>query len=214
MSAQSIDSTPLGAAGFAAMTGASDKTMDRLNAYAVTLVQWQKRLNLVGPSTLQDPWRRHFLDSAQLAHLLPHGEGVVVDMGSGAGFPGMVLSIMEDRPVRLIDSNGRKCGFLRHVAGLTRAPVMVETGRLEDQPRGCADVVVARALAPLDKLLNMAHPLLAEGGRGLFLKGQRVDAELTESRKRWKMSVSRRPSISDPRGCILVIERLEPRHAG
>ena len=196
------------------MTGASDNTMTRLGTYADILVEWQKHLNLVGPSTMGDLWRRHFLDSAQLAPHLLGREGLVMDMGSGAGFPGMVLAITEKRCVQLVDSNGRKCGFLRHVAGLTKAPVAVQRERLENHMPGLANVVMARALAPLDVLLTLAHRLLEAGGRGVFLKGQRADAELTESRKKWNMSVTRYPSASDPRGCILVIEGLESRHAG
>lgn len=181
--------------------------------YLIMLQKWQGRINLVGPGTMGDPWRRHFLDSAQLVPLLPPGRPRVVDLGSGAGFPGMVLAMLTDARVELIESNRRKCVFLGEVAHATGTPVTIHNQRIESMAGLGADVVVARACAPLDGLLGYAAPILAPSGLCLFLKGRAVDAELTEAERSWKMRVRRIPSRSDGSGTILKIEGLSRRDA-
>src|SRR5262245_2955176 len=151
----------------------SRETLRRLATYAALLEKWQAKINLVGPATLPDLWRRHFLDSAQLLPLLGHPSGTLVDLGSGAGFPGLVLTIMTDWRVHLVDSDQRKCAFLRQVAldcGVLDR-VTIHAKRIEQVTGIAADVVTARACAPLVELLALAAPFVGQTGRCLFLKG-------------------------------------------
>ncbi len=200
------------AAAFQAETGVSRETLDRLTAYEATLRKWQPKINLVGPSTLPDAWRRHFFDSAQLFPLLPESVRVLVDLGSGAGFPGLVLSIMGVPEVHLVESDSRKCAFLREAARAAGASVTVHNKRIEAvAPIAAAigaDVVTARALAPLNDLLGWAYPFIQDRGAALFPKGQNVADELTDTTKYWKMRVERFDSRTDPTGTILRVSGI------
>lgn len=191
----------------------SRETLARLETYAALLVKWQAKINLVGPATLPDLWRRHFLDSAQLLPLLPPAPGVLVDLGSGAGFPGLVLAIMSEWRVHLVDSDQRKCAFLRQVALDTgvNTRVAIHAQRFEAVAGYKAEIVTARACAPLAALLGYALPFLGENGRCLFLKGAQAEEELTAAEADWNMQVERRPSLTDPAGTIFVIEQLKRR---
>ena len=204
--------TPLDAAGFAVLTGADAHTLERLQLSLDLLIRWQKHINLVGSATLEDPWRRHVLDSGQLLPLLPSPPVRIADLGSGAGFPGLVLAIMGGVPIDLIESDARKCAFLREAARLTAAPVQIRCARIESLTGANYDVAVARALAPLPQLLGHAANCLSPQGVCLFLKGRRAAAELTDAGKLWKMRTIIIPSRSDPEGVILKIEELAPRH--
>ena len=189
----------------------SRETLQRLEVYAGLLVKWQAKINLVGSATLPDLWRRHFLDSAQLLPLLPAAGGTLVDLGSGAGFPGLVLAIMTDWRVHLLDSDQRKCAFLRQVAldcGVLDR-VTIHPKRIEQVTGIAADVVTARACAPLDELLKLAEPFIGEKGTGLFLKGAQAEEELTQAQRHWTMRLDRRESISDPAGKILIVSHLK-----
>lgn len=188
------------------MTGVSRETMDRLARHLDLLRRWQKRINLVGAATLADPWRRHMLDSAQLAPLIPEGARVA-DLGSGAGFPGLVLAILRGDPVDLIESDARKAAFLREAVRETGAPAEVHNARAESLDL-TADTVVARACAPLDRLLGLALPLLAPGGICLFLKGARVEEEVEVAQARWRFAVRRHRSRSAPDGVLLELGGL------
>ncbi|MBC8241275.1 MAG: 16S rRNA (guanine(527)-N(7))-methyltransferase RsmG [Alphaproteobacteria bacterium] len=195
---------------FAEAAHVSRETLGRLEVYADLLRQWQSAVNLVGADTLNDLWRRHMLDSAQLVPHLPD-HGVITDFGSGAGFPGLVLSIILDRPVHLVESVGKKAAFLREAARLTGAPATVHLGRIEDQAAWSSDIITARALAPLDLLLDYVAPYYQQASPDaccLFLKGARADEELTEASKNWTMTVERFPSVSDPKGVILRIRDI------
>jgi len=143
--------TPLGPEGFAAQTGVSRETVARLEGYAELLKRWSGRINLVSRNTLGDLWRRHFLDSAQLLPLIPQKARSLVDLGSGAGFPGLVLAILGVSGVELIESDKRKGVFLREAARLTNTPVKITDSRIEMAKPHAADVVTARACAPLGK---------------------------------------------------------------
>jgi 16S rRNA (guanine527-N7)-methyltransferase len=194
---------------FAAATNVSRETLQRLRLYADLLRKWQKSINLVAADSLDDLWRRHMLDSAQLYRLLPTADCRLVDMGSGAGFPGLVLAVMGVRDVHLVEADGRKCVFLAEAARICglepgRNPT-IHRARLEDLSGLAADVVTARACAPLDRLLAYAERLLGPGGICLFLKGATVEDELTAAQKTWRMTVERLPSLSDPSGTILRI---------
>lgn len=189
-------------------TGVSRETMERLTVYADLLVKWQARINLVGPETIPTLWHRHFLDSAQLFPLLPQAIHRVVDMGSGAGFPGLVLAVMGAPDVHLIESDARKCAFLREVARVTGTAVTVHNTRIEKVPPLGADVVTARALAPLAQLLDWAAPHLLPHGHALFLKGRGHEDELTMASKEWIITAGKVPSRSDPAAAILHLREV------
>lgn len=193
---------------FQAVTGVSRETLDRLRLYADLLTKWQKRINLVGPATVPDLWRRHMLDSAQVFPHLPAGTPRLIDLGSGAGFPGLVLAILGVPEVHLIESDQRKGVFLREVARQTEAPVTVHTARIEAVQGLKAPVITARALAALPKLLEWATPLMEEGGQCLFLKGQNLDEELTAAREIWIFDEDRFPSQSDSSGVLLRLREV------
>jgi len=201
-------SQPLGAAGFAAVSGVSRETLARLEAYLGLLRRWQRRINLVGAATLADPWRRHVLDSAQLMAHLPPGARSVLDLGSGAGFPGLVLALLGAPGVVLVEADRRKCTFLAEAARITAAPVTIRATRIEELPETKVDVVTARALAPLPRLLALARPFFGPTTVGLFLKGARLDEELTAAGERGTMRLRRVQSVSDPRGVILHIQGI------
>lgn len=190
-------------------TGVSRETLARLERYADLLRAWTG-VSLVGPATLPDLWHRHFLDSAQLAPLLP--DGPITDLGSGAGFPGLVLAIMTGRPVTLVENDGRKVTFLRQVIEATDAPAAIDRRSIEALPDGSATILTARALAPLDKLCEHAARLLAPGGLALFMKGARWEEELTIARRRWTIPMTAIPSITNPTSIIFRVER--PTYAG
>jgi 16S rRNA (guanine527-N7)-methyltransferase len=202
----------LTAEGFAAACNVSRETLNRLGRYAEMLQKWQNSINLVAAESLKDLWRRHMLDSAQLHALLPPETQSLVDMGSGAGFPGLVLAILGTPAVHLIESDARKCVFLAEAAraaGLTPgANPIIHRARLEDVAGVVADVVTARACAPVGQLLAYAEPFLAAHSICLFPKGARVEEELTEAAKTWRMTLERFPSLSDASGTILRMRQV------
>ena len=213
-----IGPAPLTAEAFQAASGVPDAVMERLRTHVAALERWRQKMNLVSAKSFEDVWRRHVLDSAQLAALIPPGAENIVDMGSGAGFPGLVLAAVIPARVILIESNARKCAFLRQAAREMGVGAEIVHGRIEDAAAAgvCeADVVTARALAPLDRLLALAGPLLLGGGKGLgfclFAKGKTRQEELTIAEKHWKLSVTPIPSLSDPAGAILKVENFERR---
>ena len=205
--------TPLDPAGFAAVTGVSRETLARLVAYSELLRRWSATINLVGRDTLDDLWRRHFLDSAQLLEFLPPETASVVDLGSGAGFPGLVLALLGVPGVALIEADSRKAAFLREAARITETRIELHATRIETAPAHPFDVVTARACAPLDRLLQLSQGFIGPSTRGLFLKGERVGEELTAVREAWTMTASCHRSRTDPRGVILSLDRIahEPR---
>ncbi|MEQ9146182.1 MAG: 16S rRNA (guanine(527)-N(7))-methyltransferase RsmG [Parvibaculaceae bacterium] len=202
---------------FFAAAHVSRETLTRLTHYESLLRKWQKSINLVARSTLETAWQRHFWDSAQLLDAVPPDARKWVDLGSGAGFPGLVIAILlAERPgfaMHLIESDQRKAVFLREVIRVTDAPAQVHTGRIEDPGTiasiGVCDVVSARACAPLDRLLGWAAPYFGPETRGLFLKGAQVQEELTLARKSWTFSVTSRPSRADTDGTLLQVEHLD-----
>jgi len=198
---------------FATRTGVSRETLARLKAYADILVDWNARHNLVAKSTLPDLWRRHFWDSAQLAPLIPETARTVADLGSGAGFPGLVLAALRpDLAVTLHEATTKKCAFLQAAADRMGLQVTIQNARLEDLRPQSFDVVTARALAPLPQLLSYAQNFVGLNGVCLFLKGQNVGAELTEAHKYWNIKASQVPSQTDPSAAIVVVRELGPRH--
>jgi 16S rRNA (guanine527-N7)-methyltransferase len=199
---------------FARVFHVSRETTEKLQLYARLLAQWQKAVNLVAPNTLGQVWQRHIADSAQLLKLAPAAK-IWVDLGSGGGFPGLVIAILlanqEKCVVHLVESNGRKSAFLSEVARQTGAPAYVHNARIADAASSGAippaDVVTARALAPLDELLELALPLFGDESAGLFLKGREAATEIAHARKRWKFDIRIHPSASGDDGHILEIRK-------
>ncbi len=189
----------------------SRETLDRLRAYVDLLRRWTRRINLVSPASLNQVWKRHIGDSLQLVALGSGRTGVWADLGSGAGLPGLVVAIAGDRPVTLVESDRRKGAFLREAARVTGARIDLVSRRIEAAAPLSAEVLTARALAPLPRLLELASPHMAESGTGLFLKGLDVDDELTAAAKYWKMHVKLIPSMVDDTGQIVVVSKLERR---
>ncbi len=196
----------------------SRETEARFEAYIDHLVRWQKIKNLVGPKTLSEVWTRHIADSAQLARFVDQDTKYLVDLGSGAGFPGLVLAcLFADRSgfeAHLIESNGRKAAFLREVARALELPVHVHDERIEDALQALPfriDVLTARALAPLSELFKMYGSLLQQPRKALFLKGQDIDSELTEAAKYWNIDYEIHPSLTNSEGRILVVHAVKPK---
>lgn len=191
------------------LTGVIDvsrETLSALNRYVLMLQEWQTRLNLVGPATLPDAWRRHILDSAQLFPMVDNpAETVWIDMGCGAGFPGLVMAIMGVGEVHLVESIAKKCRFLEAVvdALALHERVIIHNERLEAMKPFKADIISARALAKLTQLFDWGHPFAASSTRWLLLKGQDVEAELAEAQHKWVFDYTLHPSLSDPRGRIV-----------
>jgi 16S rRNA (guanine527-N7)-methyltransferase len=199
-----------------ALIPVSRETSARLDRFVALLIAWQAHTNLIARSTIPVIWTRHIADSLQLLDLAPHAK-VWADLGSGAGFPGIVIACAladtEGAKVHLVESIGKKVAFLREAAQVTGAPAVVHATRIEDfvdKAPESIDVVTARALAPLPKLLALAYPLLKKGALGLFPKGQDVASELTEAAKYWKIKHNLIKSRTDEKAQILVVNHLEP----
>lgn len=190
--------------------GVSRETLGRLEAYSELLLQWQQRINLISPSTVSDLWSRHILDSAQLVRLRPCARQWV-DLGSGGGLPGLVIACFlaenADGCIHLVESNGKKAAFLRHVATTLSLPAQIHARRIEEaipllpQP----EIVTARALATLDELIGYSNLLLKRGAIGLFPKGRDVDEELTAAQRNWHFSYTLHRSVTDSAARIVEI---------
>jgi 16S rRNA (guanine527-N7)-methyltransferase len=200
-----------------ALTPVSRETEARLDRYIELLRAWQAKTNLVAPSTLPHLWTRHISDSLQLLALSPSAK-VWVDLGSGAGFPGVVLACaLAETPgamVHLVERNAKKAAFLREAIRVTAAPGVVHLSAIEDIVEsidGPIDCVTARALAPLHQLIAFAEPLVRKGAKALFLKGQDVEAELTEATKYWNIKPNLYSSRTGGQGWIVELDRIERR---
>ena len=198
----------------------SRETRARLEIYESLLRRWQERVNLVSEASLARLWTRHFLDSAQLGPMLACAPDThIVDVGSGAGFPGMVLAILDRRRrISLVEANARRCAFLREVAQATDSAVSVIEGRLEAPALRAqlapAGRIVARACAPLRDLLDLVFPILDSRTSCIFPKGRRYHAELEAARRRWTFRVEMLPSVTDAEARILRISDVERHHRG
>ena len=199
---------PLSREAFGEQMGVSRETLRRLTVYLDLLQRWQRAINLVGPGSLADPWRRHVLDSAQLTAHLPAETTNLIDLGSGAGFPGMVLALLGVRGVHLIEADRRKAQFLREVARVTGARATIHAERIEQMQGWPANVVTARALAPLPRLLELADRFVVSDSVCLFLKGKTVERELTIARVSWHMGSETFPSLSEPLGTVLKLQGI------
>jgi len=193
----------------------SRETFERLQAFEQLFLKWNRSINLAAPSTLNDVWRRHILDSAQLARIAPAAMRWV-DLGSGGGFPGLVLGfLLVERPgasIDLVESNRKKASFLQSVIGQFNLPARVVAKRIDDSYAlvSAPEIVTARALAALPDLLDLSAPWLAKGARALFHKGRDYRAEVEESTHRWTFDLVEHPSMTDALGVILEISDLRP----
>ncbi len=202
-----------GRAQFTAAQNVSRETLDRLDRYAALLEKWNPAINLVSRTTLPDLWTRHFLDSAQLFSLLPAGATHWADLGSGGGFPGLIIAILaaEAAPalkITLVESDARKSVFLSTTARALGLPTIVETARIEALAPLAADVLSARALGPLPQLLSHAARHLTPDGMALFPKGAAHAQELAEARLAWTFTAENIPSKTDPDAVILSIRGI------
>jgi 16S rRNA (guanine527-N7)-methyltransferase len=200
-----------------AVTSVSRETEARLDRYVDLLLEWQAKTNLVAPSTLPTLWTRHIADSLQLLDLAPSAK-IWVDLGSGGGFPGVVLACAlagtAGAMVHLIERNAKKAAFLREALRVTNSPGQVhlaDIGDCVDRIGGPVDCVTARAVAPLHQLVGFAEPLVRRGAKALFLKGQDVEAELTEATKYWIIKPNLHPSRTGGHGWIVELDQIERR---
>jgi 16S rRNA (guanine527-N7)-methyltransferase len=200
-----------------ALTPVSRETIERLDQFVSVLSVWQRTTHLIAPSTVPHLWTRHVADSLQLLDLAPAAQ-TWVDLGTGGGFPGLVIACaLAGRPgacVHLVESNSKKAAFLREAVRMTKAPAVIHAVRIAEFARrfeGRAEVITARALAPLKLLLDQCFALWTEGAVAVFPKGQDVEAELTEATKYWSMAPTLVPSGTEPKGRIVVIRALQRR---
>ena len=197
------------------LTGVSRETFSRVRAYLDLLDVWRTRINLIGPSEGRHLWKRHVYDSLQVLDLIGPGVKTIADLGSGAGFPGIVLACaLADRAdfsVTLVEKSVRKAEFLQAAVDAVRLPAVVRNQRIEDSHPVRVDLVTARALAPLPKLLALAEGWMRPGGQAVFLKGREAASELTLARESWTFDISARASMSSPDGQVLAISSLKRR---
>ena len=194
------------AAQFAAANDVSRETLGRFECYARLLERWQRSVNLVSGNTMADLWRRHMDDSAQLFRFVPESARILIDLGSGAGFPGLVLAMLGVPEVHLVESDRRKAAFLREAARACRTAVQVHNCRIDALPDLAADVITARALAPLTDLLALAQAVRRSHTMCIFPKGRRLNLELTAANKVWNIKYDIHRSRTDPEGQILIVE--------
>lgn len=192
----------------------SRETMDRLGIYADLLERWNPKINLVSKATLPEKWQRHFLDSAQVFPEIPAEATTLVDIGSGAGFAGLVLAIIahEKRPslsVTLLESDARKCAFMRNTARAVGVGVDIQTVRIERAQGLGADVMTARALATVKQLLCYSENILSPTGTCLFLKGEACDNEIIQARESWNFEAKQTSSLTHPSGRILQLSGIK-----
>jgi 16S rRNA (guanine527-N7)-methyltransferase len=199
------------------LTPVSRETEARLDRYLDLLREWQAKTNLVAPSTLPNLWTRHVSDSLQLLTIAPRAR-IWVDLGSGGGFPGLVLACaMAETPgavVHLVERNAKKAAFLREALRITQSPGTVHLADIVDivdRVTGPVDCITARAVAPLHQLIGFAEPLVKRGAKALFLKGQDIETELTEATKYWKIEPKLHSSRTGGHGWIVELDRIERR---
>jgi 16S rRNA (guanine527-N7)-methyltransferase len=201
-----------------AATGVSRETLSRIHAYLAVLDKWRERINLIGPGEGRHLWRRHVLDSLQLLENISDRDKMIADLGSGAGFPGLMIACAvagrEGVSVTLVEKSVRKSQFLEAAIGQVGLPARVLNQLLEVEGDGERfDVVTARALAPLPKLLGYAHGWLKPSGKALLMKGRDAAAEVAMARESWTFDLSTAPSQSSPEGQVLTVSALAPRRA-
>ena len=194
----------------------SRETYKKLCVFQKTLFKWQKSINLISKNTIKNTWERHFLDSAQLYKFVRGIEGNIIDFGSGAGFPGLVLAIMGKKNIHLVESDYKKCVFLKEIAMLTETDITIHNCRIEELSFINVDLITCRALAPLSKLIEYVEIFInksfgenQKSPKLLFLKGKSYYSEVIELSKTKKITFEEYPSITDKNGRILYINKVE-----
>jgi 16S rRNA (guanine527-N7)-methyltransferase len=191
----------------------SRESMARLENYVALLLDWQKHINLIAPSTIADVWQRHVVDSLQIIPHIPAGTQAIADLGSGAGLPALVLAACQDATVHMYEANGKKAAFLSEALRQMKCAGVVHRERLEPRiaPKNMPDVqvVTARAFAPLPLLLDLAQPFMKSGAVGLFHKGQDIATEIEEAAKQWTIQYESHPSVIDSQSTILVVKEIK-----
>lgn len=192
------------------MDNVSRETIIRLDIYRTLLTKWQKKFNLVSNDTMSQLWGRHFEDSLQVLKYITHDPQSIIDLGSGAGFPGMVLAIalLDKAQVTLIESDANKCTFLENVSRETNAPVEIINKRIEEVKNIKGEVITSRALASLTQLLEYSSRLVGRDSIMLFHKGKKTKEEIDEAQKKWNFELEIFPSLTDSTGNILMIKNL------
>jgi 16S rRNA (guanine527-N7)-methyltransferase len=193
-----------------------EEKLNKVSGFVELLLRWNKSINLIAPGTMGQVWERHVLDSAQLLKYIPEKTKLITDFGSGAGFPGIVLAILGGYELVLVESNNKKCSFLKEAARITQANVEVVEARIDNLEPWASDVVTARALAPLDKLLAMTTPFIAEQGQCLFLKGKEIEKELDLIKPLWEFDKKMYKSIIIPddesnQGWVLELKNIRSK---
>ncbi len=196
----------------------SRETLQNLEKFVTLLERWNKRINLVSKDSLNEVWRRHIADSTQLANVISPYDGPLVDIGSGAGLPGMILAVLGFREVHLVESNSKKCVFLGEAARITESPVKIHNLRLDPgtalpDELSYAGIITARAVAPLTKLLDIVCHMVYDRTCCIFPKGARVEEEISEARKNWEFNVERVASKVEPGGVILILRHVRRRRS-
>ena len=202
--------------GFCSNVFVSRETFEKFCVFHKTLIKWQKSINLVSKNSIKNIWERHFLDSAQLYPFVKNVKGNILDFGSGAGFPGLVLAIMGKKNIHLVESDHKKCVFLREMAMLTNVEITIHNCRIENLGDIEADMIVSRALAPLDKLVDYVEVFFSKSTnekktypKMLFLKGKNCNRELLELKKKKIINFKEYSSLTDKYGKILYISKVE-----
>lgn len=194
--------------------GLSQQVIGKFDRYVALLEEEQAKMNLVGASTLPAVWTRHIWDSAQLYEHLSPSDKTVLDLGSGAGFPALVLAVMDTEKKRmfhLVESDGKKCAFLKKVVKECGLQAEIHNERIEKMEKFGADVIMARALAPLDKLIKYAFPFFKKGTRCLFMKGAKAEEELTAALKKYQAHIEKIQSVTSNEGTILVLSEVRKK---
>lgn len=193
-------------------TNVPRETMDKIHIYASLLEKWQKKINLVSSATLPDMWRRHFYDSFQLKDLFEgsnSGNLKILDIGSGAGFPGLLLSMFDIGEFHMVESNNKKCAFMGQVIRQTGCRAIVHNERVENMASFPVDYVISRACASLDKLLGLGRNFMGTDTVCLFLKGQIADQEILDAKTNWDLNVKKFTSVSEESGMILKVSHIK-----
>lgn len=186
--------------------------LSKLQTYHTLLLKWQKSINLVSNNSLDDSWNRHFIDSAQLARFITRQKPRIVDIGSGGGFPGLVLAILVDGEVHLIESDQKKCIFLSEVSRETNTKVIIHNDRIERSSIAHIDYITSRACSHVSQLLEWTKYLVSHETKCLFLKGKKYSIEIDEAKKDWQFQVNIHPSITDSESAILELTHILRRN--
>lgn len=192
----------------------SPDTLSKLQTYQALLLKWQKSVNLVSNSTLPDSWSRHFIDSAQLAKFITKKNPRIVDIGSGAGFPGLVLAMMVDGEFHLVESDKKKCIFLSEVSRESQTNIIIHNDRIESTSISEVDYITSRACANVSQLFELSNKLVSHGTRFLFLKGKNYSIEIDEAKKNgWNFDVESHSSITEKLSAVLEISCVFKRQS-